>query len=380
MTWRGRTVLFLVSQCVTLFGSTLVQMAVVWYATLSTASGAWVAAFSVCGYLPQFLVSFAGGVWADRYDRKALIMLSDGAIAAVTLAMVLLMPRIGEGTPLLAGLLAMSVLRSVGAGIQTPAVGAVLPQLVPEAELLRYNGLNAAMQSAVQLAAPAAAGAVLTLAALPATLLIDVLTAAVGIGLLALVPIPRQRRAGAPAPLWADMAAGVRYARRRRQVGGLLALYGLVTFLCVPAGFLAGLLVSRVYGDTYWHLTAVELAGFAGMAAGGLLMSARGGAFGHRRTLAAGLALFGAMAAAMGLVRWFPLYLALMGFYGVALTTVQTALITLLQSHTEEALRGRVFGPLADAVPLEWLMAVSGVALLALAALAGGRGGETAGG
>lgn len=56
--WRKRALLFLTSQCITLFGSTLVQMALVWYAAMETASGGWVAAFSVCSYLPQFLVSF----------------------------------------------------------------------------------------------------------------------------------------------------------------------------------------------------------------------------------------------------------------------------------------------------------------------------------
>ncbi len=64
--WRKKAVLFLVSQCITLFGSTLVQMAVVWYVTLETGSGVWVSAVSVSSYLPQFLISFPGGVWADR--------------------------------------------------------------------------------------------------------------------------------------------------------------------------------------------------------------------------------------------------------------------------------------------------------------------------
>ena len=68
--WQRRTILFLTSQCITLFGSTLVQMAVVWYATMETASGAWVAAFTVCSYLPQFLISFSGGVWAEPVQQK----------------------------------------------------------------------------------------------------------------------------------------------------------------------------------------------------------------------------------------------------------------------------------------------------------------------
>ncbi len=57
-TWERRIVLFLISQSITLFGSTLVQMAIIWYVTIGTSSGVWVAAFTVCSYLPQFFISF----------------------------------------------------------------------------------------------------------------------------------------------------------------------------------------------------------------------------------------------------------------------------------------------------------------------------------
>ena len=112
--WRKRALLFLTSQCITLFGSTLVQMAIIWYVTLQTSSGAWVAAFTACSYLPQFLISFMGGVWADRFSRKALILGADAAIAMVTLAMMLTMPHITAEPALLSALLAMSVPLSRG--------------------------------------------------------------------------------------------------------------------------------------------------------------------------------------------------------------------------------------------------------------------------
>lgn len=69
--------MFLASQCITLFGSTLVQMAIVWYVTLKTSAGVWVAVFTICAYLPQLLISFAGGVWADRHSRKQLSVYTD---------------------------------------------------------------------------------------------------------------------------------------------------------------------------------------------------------------------------------------------------------------------------------------------------------------
>lgn len=383
--WKGRTILFLISQCITLFGSTLVQMAIVWYVTLSTSSGAWVAAFSVCSYLPQFLVSFLGGVWADRYNRKKLIIGADTAIAAVTLVMMLAMPYITKESLLLGGLLVMSMIRSIGAGIQTPAVNAVLPQLVPEDQLMRFNGINATMQSLVQFAAPAAAGVLLTISTLRSTLMIDVVTAILGVGLLSTVMIPKQERTEVPASVFADMKIGVRYAFSDYLIGSLLIVYGLFVFLCVPAGFLAGLLVSRVYGDTYWYLTAVELVGFAGMMVGGLLMSTWGGFQSRVKTLLVGLGAFGAMAIGMGLSKNFILYLALMALYGVALTTVQTATTTLIQENAETSMQGRmfgllgsiysgfmpigmaIFGPLADRIQLQWIMIASGVALIGIA-------------
>ena len=243
--WQRRTLLFLISQCITLFGSTLVQMAIVWYVTLQTASGLWLAAFSVCSYLPQFLISFIGGVWADRYNRKRLIILSDGLIAAVTLLMYLIMPYLTNQPLLLGALLVMSVIRSLGAGVQTPAVNAVLPQLVPAGQLMRYNGLNAAMQSVVNFAAPAAAGAVLSISSLHTTLLIDVLTATLGIGLFSCLLIPSQAKQTAePTDLWSDLKIGLNYAFKEPPITNDLR------FVC--AVMRAGGLYGRAVGQPHF--------------------------------------------------------------------------------------------------------------------------------
>ena len=381
---RKKVILFLISQSVTLFGSTLVQMAVVWYATLLTSSGVWVAAFSVCSYFPQFLVSFWGGVWADRFPRKWLIAGADAAIAAVTLAMAAAIPHIQDQTVLLFLLLLMSAVRSLGAGIQTPAVHAALPRLVPEEQLMRANGINAALQSLVQFAAPAAVGVVLVSSSLRSTLLIDVLTAALGIGLLCMVPLPFRRLPEKKTSAFQELKSGISYAVSNLDAGMLLLIYGGFVFLCVPAGYLSGLFVSRVYGESYGYLTAVELAGFAGMTAGGLLAAFRGQSRKKTRTLRNSLTIFGAMAILMAVSCRFLPYLILMAVYGVALTSVQTALTTLLQEKTEPFMQGRifglfssmysgflplgmaVFGPLADHIPLRILMALSGAALIGL--------------
>ena len=385
--WKKRTILFLTSQCITLFGSTLVQMALVWYATMQTSSGAWVAAFTVCSYLPQFLISFLGGVWADRYHRKKLIIGADMLIAFATFIMVLAIPHISSEPILLSGLLVMSIIRSLGAGIQSPAVNAVIPQLVPEDQLMRYNGINATMQSIVNFAAPAAAGAVFAVSTLSTTLMIDIVTAILGTGLLSCLALPKQNAPTEKASLFSDMKIGVSYAFYNKLIGRLLIVYGLFTFFCVPAGYLAGLLVRRVFGDTYWYLTAVELVGFGGMIVGGLLMSTWGGFKRKGKTLVVGLAAFGAFAIGMGFSKNFILYLSMMLLYGVALTMVQTAITNMLQENTDTSMQGRVFGllgtmysgflpigmalfgPLADIVPLQWIMIGSGIALITIAVI-----------
>lgn len=379
--WARKTALFLASQSITLFGSMIVQMSIVWYATLKTSSGGWLAAFSICSYLPQFLISFFAGVWADRYSHKKLIMLSDGVIAIATLIMFFAMPMISSDFILLSALLVVSMIRSVGAGIQMPAVHAVIPRLVPEAYLMRYNGIHATMQSIVQFAAPAVAGVVLSIGTFRSALFIDILTAILGIGLLSCVLLPKQQASNENVSVLSEIKAGLHYSFSDRMLGKVLIVYGLYILLCVPAGFMAALLVSRIYGHAYWYLTAVELVGFAGMASGGVLMSMWGGFQNRIKTLAAGLLILSVMTIGMGVSPYFLLYLVMMFVYSIALTVIQTATTTIIQENAESAMQGRVFGfmgtmysgflpagmavfgPLADLLPLPWIMVGSGMAL-----------------
>ena len=380
--WKRKTLLFLASQCITLFGSMIVQMSIIWYVTLKTSSGGWVAAFTICSYLPQFLISFFAGVWADRYNRKKLIILADGVITLATLIMFLVMPMISSDFVLLSALLVISIVRSIGAGVQTPAVNAVIPHLVPAEYLMKYNGINATIQSIVQFIAPAVAGTVLSIGTFRSTLFIDIVTALIGIGLLSCVLLPKQEVSNENISVFSEIKAGIHYSFSDKMIGKILIVYGLFILLSVPAGFMSALLVSRVYGDVYWYLTAVELVGFAGMALGGVLMGMLGGFKSRFKTFAFGLLILSIMTIGMGITPYFVLYLAMMFVYSIALTIIQTATTTIIQENAQESMIGRVFGlmgamysgflpvgmavfgPLADVLPLQWVMVGSGIALV----------------
>lgn len=72
--WKKNISLFLGSQAISLFGSSLVQLAIMWYITLTTQSGVMMTISIICGFLPTFILSPIAGVWADRYNRKTLIL------------------------------------------------------------------------------------------------------------------------------------------------------------------------------------------------------------------------------------------------------------------------------------------------------------------
>ncbi|MGN1216032.1 MAG: MFS transporter [Candidatus Cryptobacteroides sp.] len=380
---------FFASQAITLFGSQIVAFAIVWYITLETESGLWVALLSICSFVPQFLMSFVGGALADRYSKKALIIGADSAIALFTLALVLLMPLFSGGLALRIALLVVAALRSVAAGIQTPAVNSSIPLLVSPEELMRANGINSTFQSVANFAAPAAAGALMSLISLGWTLMIDVATAVVGISILAFVAVPKMSAApSAPASgFFSDIREGVRYTLSDRTVMRVLLLFGAFIFLSIPGGFLANLFVTRTFGDSYVYLSAMEITGFAGMMLGGILMGAWGGFRNRFLTLLVAALLFGATGIALGLSRNFVFYLVMMLLYGIPLTAYQTATTTILQERVEEQMQGRVFGllnsmysgflplgmalfgPLADIVPLRVLIVATSAALMILSSI-----------
>ena len=112
--WKKNIFAFLTSQTISLFGSSLVQFAIIWYITLVTSSGIMMTVSTGCAFLPQILISLFAGVWADRYSRKYLIMIADGAIAVSTLLLAILFL---SGYQQLWLMFAALAIRSAGTGI-----------------------------------------------------------------------------------------------------------------------------------------------------------------------------------------------------------------------------------------------------------------------
>lgn len=383
--WQRQTALFLGSQTISLFGSSLVQYAIFWYLTLETQSGVIMTLSTIFGFLPTFFISPFAGVWADRYNRKRLIVLSDGITALSTLVLVLLFLA---GQRSIWILLATSAIRAIGAGIQMPAVGAILPQIVPEKELTRINGLNGSIQAVVMLVSPMISGALYQFAPMEGIFMIDIVTAALAIAIMVfLLKVPTHEKASQEqvSNYLQDMKLGFRYIQNHAFIKRLFLYFSLAFLMAAPVSFLSPLQVARSFGDDVWRLTAIEIAFSIGMIGGGLWIASWGGFKNRIHSIAFAIGAMGLCTFGMGVIPNFWIYLFLMGLVGLVIPLLNAPSMTLLQEKVEEDFLGRVFGvqsmvassmmplgmlifgPLADRMAIEILMAVSGVFLMVVA-------------
>ncbi|KNZ41404.1 MFS transporter [Acetobacterium bakii] len=379
--WKKNIILFLSSQSISLFGSSLVQYAILWYITLTTQSGVMMTISILCGFLPTFILSPIAGVWADRYNRKMLIVLSDALIAISTLILAILFLM---GYDQIWLLFVMSAIRAVGAGIQTPAVGAILPQIVPEDRLTKVNGINGSIQAIVNLISPLISAALYAMASMEVIFFIDVITAAIAITILLVflrIPVHEKALQKQTGSYFSDLKQGFKYIINQDYLKLFFIFFAVFFILVAPVAFLTPLQVARSFGSDIWRLTAIEIAFSVGMILGGLLMATWGGFKNKIHTMTLACLMFGICTIALGLIPIFGIYLIFMALTGLALPIFNTPSTVLLQEKVEEAFLGRVFGvlgmistsmmplgmlvfgPLSDSIKIEWLLLGTGILL-----------------
>lgn len=377
--WKKKSMLFLISQNISLFGSSVVSYAITWYITLETSSGIWMTASILCSLLPQLLISLFAGVWADRYNRKYLIIASDGFIALATLGLAFIFM---EGRTSLWLLMFISVIRSIGSGIQTPAVGALLPQIVPVEKLTRINGINQTFASILMMLSPAVGGVLLGTAGIAWAMMLDVTTAILGICVMACLKVGKPVSEGTKS-LWHDLKEGVSYTLGHPVVNRIILFYGIGFFLITPVACLSPLMIGRSFGDDVWMLSANEIVWTLGSLAGGVYVSWKGNFKDKWKVIACSYIGFGITFALLGASPYFWLYLIVMFVSGTFMPPLSAASTVMLQEHVEESKLGRVFsvfqivassvmplgmiifGPMADWVNIRGIMGGSGI-LLAL--------------
>ena len=382
LNWKRDITLFLSSQTISLFGSSLVQYAMMWYITLSTQSGMMMMIYIICGFIPTFILSPVAGVWADRYNRKKLIVYADGMIAISTLILAILFLMGYDSIWLL---FVMAAIRALGTGIQTPAVGAILPQIVPEEHLMRVNGINGSIQAIIMFVSPMVSAALLSLTTMEVIFFIDVITAAIAIlVIVTLLKIPLHKKAASNEQIGylQDFKLGITYIREHPFLKSFFVFFALLFVMMAPAAFLTPLQVTRTFGEDIWRLTATEIAFSIGMMIGGGIIAAWGGFKNRVYTMMFAGVVMSICTILLGVLPIFTLYLVAMGIFGLSMPIFNTPTMTIIQEKVDSDYLGRVFGvfgmistsmmplgmlvfgPLADIVSVEQLLIWTGVAML----------------
>lgn len=384
-TWKKTVGLFMVSQTVSLLGSMLVMYAIMWHITLQTKSGLMMTIMVMCSFIPSLLITPFAGVWADRLNRKMLMITADLGIALVTLVVAVLF---FFGIREIWILFIVSIVRAFGQSVHQPAVSAVYPQIVPETHLVKVQGIAQGIQSSSMVLMPLLAGLLLATLKLEFILMIDVITAVIAVVLLlTVVKLPKHAAELKTDPIdyFDDIRKGLHYAFNHRLIFSILLFGFLFMFMVAAPSFLSYLQVARVFGDEAWRLSTLEAIFGSGMLLGSIAISVWGGFKNRLVTFFIAYIMIGLGTVWMGLPFNFYFYIGLWGVIGFFIALGNPLLVGLIQEKVDPQYIGRVFsvfglintvslplgmllfGPLSDIVDISFIILLSGVGMILIA-------------
>lgn len=382
--WAVRFFTIWTGQAFSMFGSSLVQFALVWYLTRETGSATVLATASLFALLPQILLGPLAGAFVDRNNRRVVMIVSDSITALSTLLLAVLFAM--DWVQPWHVFVLMSIRSACGA-FQWPAMSASTTLMVPKEQLTRVGGLNQMLQGLMGLVAPPVGALLISVLPTQGVLMIDVGTALLAVLPLLFIPIPQPVRQGAdagqagqPESLWADMRTGLRFMLGWPGLLGIGIIATLINFLLTPMSALMPLLITKHFGLGALELGFTDTAWGAGIVAGGLVLGAWGGFKRRIMTSLAGIVGLGVGVVVVGLApaKMFWLALAGMALVGVMNSFANGPLHAILQAVVPPEMQGRVMslintvamgmsplsliiaGPLADAIDIRFWYLLGG--------------------
>jgi DHA3 family macrolide efflux protein-like MFS transporter len=335
-------------QAVSLLGSKVAQFALVWWLTELTGSATVLATASMVALVPEILLGPLAGAYVDRWNRRTILIVSDGltAGAALWLGYLFFTDSIQVWH-----VYVIMLARSVSGSFQWPAMQASTSLMVPKKHLTRVAGLNQTMNGALNIVGPPLGALLMAVLPLYGIMLVDVGTALLAIGPLLIVAIPQPRREDLDPgdeqrpSIWTDVRAGLCYIR---AWPGLMALIGaalIVKIALTPAFSLLPLLVSKHFGGEAAQLSLLEATAGVGIVAGGLVLAVWGGFRRRIYTTMMGMTALGLGFVSLGLTPGYLFWMALGSVLIVGLTIplIDGPIMAILQGTVVPDMQGRVF-------------------------------------
>ena len=331
--------LFATGQVVSLSGTWGQRVAQDWLVLeLSDNSGLALGITTGLQFLPVLLFGLYGGVLADRYDKRRLLL---GAQAAMGLLALLLAVLDLSGLVQLWHVFALAFGLGVAAAIDTPVRQAFVVEMVGPDDLPNAVSLNSATFNSARIIGPAFAGIAIAAVGTGWVFLANAVSyVAVLVGLRAmrtaeLFPSKRLQRAKG------QLREGLAYVRERPPLLVPMLLVFVVGTFGLNFQITLALVVKQVFGRGAQDYALLSILLAVGSLLGALLSARRSGPP-RQRTLFAAAAVYGLLTVAVGLAPSFALMAALLVPTGVAVLTFSTTANAIVQLGSAPQMRGRV--------------------------------------
>jgi MFS family permease len=288
--------------------------------------------------LPILLFTMIGGVVADRYDRRRLLIGSQ--IVQMTSAFIL-MTLVLLGVVRVRHILALSFLTGLGQAFGGPAYQSLLPSLVPRADLPNAIALNSIQFNLARVIGPLLAGVALAAWGTAACFGLNGASYLVVIIAIMSLSVPHTPHATHD-PMMQELRFGISYMRRERALLALTGLAFVSTFLGLPLLTLLPVMTQDVFHRAASQYAVMLSFSGAGAVIGALVVAGLGKFRRMGPTLLAVQMVFGLLVTAFALSRvlWVSYVLLFLG--GAALIVMFSLIASLVQLIAPDHLRGRV--------------------------------------
>ena len=332
--------LFFYGQSLSLVGTWIQQIAMAWLVYRLTGSAFLLGLAAFAGQFPIFLLAPLGGVWADRFDRRKLLVVTQALAMAQALALALLTHT---GLIQVWHIIVMAAALGVIMAVDTPLRQTFVPQLVQSKEdlpaAIAFNGF---MQNTGRMIGPTIAGMLLVYFSEAFCFLVN------GISKIAVIAAILQMTLAPSAPtpggssVLRGLIEGLRYAWDVVPIRLLLPMMALVSFMATPYQTLLPIFAKEIFGGGASTLGFLMGAAGFGSLMSPIYMASRREVRGLTRLVLGGMLLTGAtlLVFAYSPVLW--LSMLMIAFTGLGIILAAQAINTIFQTIVDDAMRGRI--------------------------------------
>jgi MFS family permease len=331
--------LFFAGQLISLVGTWMQSVSQAWLVYRLTRSSALLGAVGFVGQIPVFLLSAVGGIVADRYSRRNIVVATQTASMALafTLAALTL-----TGSIRIWQIFALASLLGVTNAFDIPARQAFIVEMVGKRDLMNAIALNSSMFNASRVVGPAVAGLLVASIGEGWCFFVNGISFVAVIAGLLLMDVKRREPLNLAASPISRLVEGFRFVIRNQPVHTILILLGIVSVTGMPYTVLMPIFADRILHGGAKALGELSSVAGVGALAGAFLLASRKDVRGLGRWVAVAALGFGASLAAFAASRQLWLSAAILVPTGFSIMIQMGSSNTLIQSMVPDHLRGRV--------------------------------------